>query len=50
MSDLNTLNSSINCSSSAAFTAARVIMGFVGTEEQQKQALHKAVSVVNILK
>ena len=35
--DLNRLNSSINCSNSDEFTAARVIIGFVGTVENKRQ-------------
>ena len=35
--DLNRLNSSINCSNSDEFTAARVIIGFVGTVEIKRQ-------------
>jgi len=36
VSDLNRQNSSMSCSSSSAFTAARVIMGFEGTEKTNK--------------
>lgn len=35
--DLNRLNSSINCSNSDEFTAARVIIGFVGTVDNKRQ-------------
>jgi len=38
VSDLNRQNSSISCSSSSAFTAARVIMGFEGTEKTNKNS------------